>query len=172
MSRRAVRQLEAVSAAYAERDVDVSCFPVLWHAYKVGQLLATDLDRVSRRHGLSMADVHLLGAVRGERSTQLRATDLAQRLYVSNAALSARLAKLERKGLLVRIPSATDRRAFEVRLTAEGVAAIDAAIEEVGKSSAFVRCYAALAVEDQNELVRILGELHEQLDRHVAPAGR
>jgi hypothetical protein len=70
MSHRAVKQQEAASSFYAELDVDVSYYPAIWHTYKVGQLMATDLDRVSRRHGLSMADIHLLGALRIDRSKQ------------------------------------------------------------------------------------------------------
>jgi DNA-binding MarR family transcriptional regulator len=172
MSRHDEKLLEACSALYAKREVDVSCFPALWHTYKVGQLMATDLDRICRRYGLSMADVHLLSAVRVEGSMQLRATDLAQRLDVSNAVLSTRLAKLERNGLLERIPSATDRRAFEVKLTPGGVTTIDAASEDIGRSATFSSCYRALAEEDRNALARTMGELHNQLARRVGSISR
>ncbi len=167
MSRQENKLIEACSALYAARKVDVSCFPALWHTYKVGQLMATDLDRICRRHGLSMADAHVLSAVRVEGSMQLRATDLAQRLDVSNAVLSTRLARLERKGLLRRVPCTTDRRAFEVMLTPEGVATTDALSEEIAQLSIFVHCYQALAAEDRNALARVMGEMHNQLARHV-----
>jgi len=167
-----VKQQQAASAFYAERNVDVSYYPAIWHTYKVGQMMATDLDRITRRHGLSMADIHLLGAMRIDRSKQLRATDLAQTLYVTNAVLSTRIAKLERKALLIRIPCATDRRAFELKLTPKGIAAIDAAIDDVGKSANFVRCYRHLSEEDQVALARIMGELHDQLDRGLVSTSR
>lgn len=167
MSRQDRKLLEACSALYAARKVDVSCFPALWHTYKVGQLMATDLDRICRRYGLSMADVHLLSAVRVEGSMQLRATDLARRLDVSNAVLSTRLARLERKGLLKRVPCVTDRRAFEVKLSPEGVTTIDAASEDIGKSAIFASCFRALATRDRDALSRVMGEMHDQLARHV-----
>lgn len=172
MSRQDQQLLEACSTLYAAREVDVSCFPALWHTYKVGQLMATDLDRICRRFGLSMADVHLLSAVRVEGSMQLRATDLAQRLDVSNAVLSTRLARLERKGLLSRIPCSADRRAFEVKLSPEGVATIDTVSGEIGKSATFARCYRELSAQDRTVLVRTMRELHDQLARHVVSVSR
>jgi DNA-binding MarR family transcriptional regulator len=172
MTQRAVKQQEAASSFFAELDIDVSYFPAIWHTYKVGQLMATDLDRVCRRHGLSMADVHLLGAARADRSRQLRATDLAQILYVSNAVLSSRIARLRRDGFLARRPCTTDRRAFELILTPKGVTTIDRAIDDVRKSASFVRFYRLLPLQDQIALARIMGELHNQLDREFISASR
>jgi len=172
MSRRPVQQQEAASAFYAGLDAEVGHHAAMWHTYKVGQLMATDHDRICRRYGLSMSDLHLLGAARMEAATQRRATDLAKMLYVSHAVLSTRVAKLERKGLLTRIPSATDRRAYELKLTPAGLKVIDAAIEEVSKSSHFVRCYRRLSAQDQSALGRIMGELHNLLDREVMPLSR
>jgi len=80
--------------------------------------LGIDLDRVCRLYGLSIADVNVIGALRDGK--QLRATDLARRLHVSNAVLSPRVAKLEKRSFLVRIPSDADRRAFELKLTPKG----------------------------------------------------
>ena len=167
-----VEQQEAASAFYAELDVDVSYYPAIWHTFKVGHLLATDLDRICQHHKLSIADVHLLGAMRIDRPRQLRATDLAQTLHVSNAVLSTRIAKLERKGLLMRIPSTSDRRAFDLKLTTKGVATTDAAIAEIGRHASFVRCFRRLSEQDRSALARIMGELHNQLDRDFVSTRR
>jgi len=172
MPRRPVQHQEAASAFYAGLATDVSHFPASWHTYKVGQLIALDHDRIYRRHGLSMADVHLLGAMRMEGSGRRRATDLARMLYVSHAVLSTRVAKLARKGLLKRVPSVTDRRSHELMLTAAGMGLIDAASEDMRNSSNFVRCYRRLSPQDQEALGRIMGELHNLLDREVASSTR
>lgn len=165
MTERPVERHKAASAFYKRLGWDVSYHGAIWHSYKVGHLLMADLDRICQRRGLSMADVHLLGLVRLGEARSRRATDMALRLHVSNAVLSTRVAKLERKGLLLRIPCPDDRRALMLELTPEGVAALDWAIEAVDRHSTFVKRYRALSEEDRAALTRIMGELHDQLDR-------
>ena len=152
--------------------MDVSYFPAVWHTYKVGHLLMADLDRVCMRHGLSMADVHLMGAIRLDPNGQLRATDLARTLHVSNAVLSTRIAKLERRGLIARAGNPDDRRAYRLGLTREGIGALDQAIAEVGEHAHFVQTYARLSEQDRADLARIMGELHNDLDREFMPVVR
>lgn len=66
MSKRPVEQQQAASAFYADLDVDVSDYPAICNAYKVGHLMSIDLERICRRHDVSMADVYLMGAIRAE----------------------------------------------------------------------------------------------------------
>jgi DNA-binding MarR family transcriptional regulator len=172
MPRRPAEELKAANVFYAKLGLDVSYFAAQWHTFNVGHLLATDLDRITRRHGLSVADLHLFGALRIERSKPLRATDLAITLQVSNAVLSARIAKLERQGLLIRARSAADRRAFELRLTPEGARKSVAVVAEMGRKAHFVRHYKRLSKDDRAALARIMGELHDLLDRDFVPVPR
>lgn len=174
MPRRPIEELEAGQAFYAQLDpeLDIGHFAAMWHTFTVGHLLTTDLDRVARRHGLSIADLHLLGTVRIERPERLRATDLAHTLHVSHAVLSARISKLEGMGLLVRSPSAKDRRAVQLTLTPEGAARTDAAIADISHSANFVRRYRAMSSEDRAALARIMGELHNLLDRDFVAGTR
>ena len=172
MSQRPVEKQEAVSAFYAERVVDTSYYSALWHTFNVGHLMATDLERICRAHGLSFADVHLLAAVRVEGLGQQRATDLAALLNVSNAVLSTRIGKLEKKGFLQRIPSANDRRAVALKLTAAGEAIGDTINSEITERANFVRCFRRLSAEDQQALARIMGELHNELDREFISTRR
>ncbi len=172
MSKRPVEQRETAIAFYAERDVDVSCQPAMWHIDKVSHLINIDLERICRSHGMSLADMHLLAAVRVERPTPMHASELAQLLNVSNAVLSTRLAKLEQKGWLQRTPSPVDRRATELRMTALGTTVIDITVEDVGQRANFARYYHQLSDEDKSHLVRIMGELHNQLDRDFLSASR
>src|ERR1700761_6156169 len=105
---------------YAALGLDVSYFAALWHTFNVWHILAIDLDRICREHGLSIADFNLLGALRIERPQHLRPTDLATTLQVTQAALSTRISRLERDGLLVRSQATDDRRATMLHLTREG----------------------------------------------------
>ncbi len=165
MSQRAVEEVEYATNFYASIDLDVSHFSALWHTYTVGHLLFTDLDRIAREHDISVADLHLLGALRIDRPRLLRATDLAATLQVSNAVLSGRIARLGQEGLLIREPSASDRRAFELRLTAEGAKKVEDVMSAIEQRSGFVRHYHSLPQEDQATIGRIMGDLHSKMDR-------
>lgn len=172
MPKRPVEKQEAVSAFYAERAVDVSYYPALWHTFNVGHLMATDLERICQKHGLSFADLHLLSAIRVDGLNKQRATDLAQLLNVSNAVLSTRIRKLEQKNLLTRTPAADDRRAVALKLTSVGESVCDATGADIAERANFVRCFRRLSEEDQNALARIMGELHNELDREFISTSR
>jgi len=172
MSQRPVDELEAAVTFWAEIALDVSYFGAQWHIFNVGHMLVTDLDRITRRHGISIADLHLLGALRMDRPQHPRATDLSLTLHVSNAVLSPRIAKLERKGLLIREPRGNDKRAAGLVLTPEGAAKAVAIVDELGRDSSFVRYYKQLPDEDRIALTRIMGELHNMLDRDFVAVSR
>ncbi|MYM62256.1 MarR family winged helix-turn-helix transcriptional regulator [Pseudomaricurvus sp. HS19] len=169
MPRKPVDQQQAATAYYAEHNFDVSYFPAIWHTFKVGHLLTTDLERICRQHDISIADFHLLGVLQSEGATEQRATDLAQRLNVSNAVLSTRIRKLTERGFLQRLPSRSDRRAFVLELTHAGSDIVNAVDRGINTQAAFVRCFRNLSEEDQQALGRIMGELHNELDRYFKP---
>lgn len=52
-------------------------------------------------------------------------TDLHEGLMLSSGAMTSRLDRLERKGLIEHVPSPNDRRSTLVRLTPAGLALID-----------------------------------------------
>lgn len=174
MPRSPVEELEAGREFYSRLlpDLDVEYFAALWHIFTIGHLVAADLDRIARRLGFSIADLHLLGSLRIERPHPLRATDLALTLHVSNAVLSTRIERLSQKGLVVRTPSTSDRRAFDLKLTPEGAGTVDRAIVEIARDAKFVRHFRKLPEADRVALGRILGDLHERLDREFVAAVR
>jgi DNA-binding MarR family transcriptional regulator len=169
---RPVEKREIAIAFYAGRDVDVSCQPAMWHINKVSHLINIDLERICRDHGMSLADMHLLAAVRVERAEPMTATELAQLLNVSNAVLSTRLTRLEEKGWLQRTPNPDDRRIIRLQMTTAGISVIDATVEDVGRRANFARHYHRLSEADKEHLVRIMGELHNQLDRDFISVNR
>jgi len=165
------RPTDAVSKAmtfYAALGLGVRYFPALWHTFNVGHMLAIDLDRICRHHGLSIADFNVLGALGIDRPQRLRPTDLAATLQVSQAALSARISRLERGGLLVRSPATGDRRASTLQLTPAGAHLVKAGHSSIERESQFVRRFNRLSEEDRVALARIMGELHNQLDRELS----
>jgi DNA-binding MarR family transcriptional regulator len=172
MTRRRIDDLSNAMTFYAALGLDVRYFAALWHTFNVGHILATDLDRICRHHGLSIADFNLLGALRIDRPQRLRPTDLAATLHVSQAALSARISRLERDGLLVRSPAVGDRRASTLQLTPEGARIAEVVFSSIERDSKFVHQFNGLSEEDQLALARIMGKLHTQLDREVARSTR
>ena len=135
-------------------------------------MLEADLNRIGALHGLSIADFHLLGALMIDGPEPLRATDLALTLNVSNAALSSRIGKLARKGLLIRSASASDRRAALLQLTEQGAAKVQAIGLALEQGGSFVRHFRQLDEAKQAALGEIMGELHDAMDRDFLPVTR
>jgi DNA-binding MarR family transcriptional regulator len=169
---RPVEEVAVARAFYAGLGKDVCYFSALWHTLNVGHMLTTDLDRICRGYDLSVADFVLMGALRIDRPNQLRATDLAVTLQVSNGALTARIGKLADRGMLVKSPAHGDRRAFTLELTPAGATKVDAIHSAVEQESHFVREVNRLPKTDRAALERIMGELHGRLDRYFAHTHR
>jgi DNA-binding MarR family transcriptional regulator len=55
-------------------------------------------------------------------SSGIRMTDLAQKVVLTKSGLTARVDRLERQGLLQRVPDPNDRRATRITLTDRGTA--------------------------------------------------
>jgi DNA-binding MarR family transcriptional regulator len=168
MAKPPTKARDQAKLAYKELGIDVSYVPALWHLSRVNHLVGIELDRVCRAHGLSSADINVLGAVWNAAEESLRATDLAEMLRISNAVLSPRLARLESKGLLAKNPCETDRRATEISLTPLGTRTIESAFRDIGTHTKFVQHFFELPAEDQKALVRIMWTLHQQLLRSVS----
>lgn len=148
--------------------LNVEHFGPVWHFFTVGHLVANDLDGIARKLGYSFADLDFLGTLAVDERTAVRATDLAATLYVSNAVISNRIARLEKNGLIERQRSSGDKRSFSLALTERGRTLVEQAIVEIAERSKFVRFVRQLSDEDQEALTRILGDLHQRFDRDYA----
>lgn len=166
MPRKPIEQLKAGRAHYARRlpHLDDAHFGALWHLFTVGHLVTTDLDGIARRHDCSFADLDMLGTLGIDQERDMRATDLASTLYLSNAVISTRVARLERRRLIERHRS-RDKRAYALRLTDAGRALVEAVIVEIAREAKIARFFRELPREDQSTLMRILGALHQRFDR-------
>ena len=170
--RQPVEAVKASQLFYADLGLEAGYFSALWHTFSVGHMLNIDLDRICRRFDLSVADFNLMGALRIDRPLPLRPTDLALKVQVSNAALTARIAKLIEKGMLIKSPADGDRRASTLMLTPEGVALADTIHMAIEQESHFVHEVNRLPEEDRAALERIMGKLHSRLDRHLVHVPR
>jgi DNA-binding MarR family transcriptional regulator len=75
------------------------------------------LERRAGEHDLSMIQARLLGVLRDRKPTM---NELARLLGLDKSSITGLVDRAERRGLVVRHPSATDRRAVLVSLTDAG----------------------------------------------------
>jgi MarR family transcriptional regulator, lower aerobic nicotinate degradation pathway regulator len=88
-------------------------------------VLQSTLERLAGERGFSLIQTRLLGVLRDRQPT---AGELARLLDLDKSSVSGLLDRAERRGLVRRTPSQTDRRSVRVSLTDEG----RALISEVG----------------------------------------
>jgi DNA-binding MarR family transcriptional regulator len=115
--------VDRIVEAWARSDPSVDASPL----EVVGRLLlcAAHLERAIvaalERFGLSFGDFDVLNTLRrldDERGTN--PSDLARSSLITSGAMTARLDRLERAGLIRRAPDPNDRRAVRVHMTDEG----------------------------------------------------
>src|SRR5580658_3391080 len=75
------------------------------------------LERRAREQDLSVIQIRLLGVLRDRRPTM---NELARLLGLDKSSVTGLVDRAERRGLVVRVPSTTDRRAVLVGLTDHG----------------------------------------------------
>ena len=82
------------------------------------------LERRAAEHDLSIIQTRLLGVLRDRTPTM---NELARFLGLDKSSVTGLVDRAERRGLVARVPSATDRRAVLVSLTDEGRAFVSQA---------------------------------------------
>jgi DNA-binding MarR family transcriptional regulator len=75
------------------------------------------LERRAAEHDLSIIQMRLLGVLRDRKPTM---NELAQLLALDKSSITGLVDRAERRGLVTRVPSPTDRRSIQVRLTDHG----------------------------------------------------
>src|SRR5580693_8395450 len=82
------------------------------------------LERRAAEHDLSIAATRLLGVLRDREPTM---NELARLLDLDKSSVTGLVDRAERRGLVIRVPSTTDRRAVLVSLTDDGRALVSQA---------------------------------------------
>lgn len=83
--------------------------------FRLTRTIAESCRRVDRTGTLTPAEWRALGAI--EREPGIGASALAERLAVSRSAAAQLIGRLQRKGLVERLASPSDRRSVSLRLT-------------------------------------------------------
>ncbi|MFF1567886.1 MarR family winged helix-turn-helix transcriptional regulator [Streptomyces sp. NPDC058293] len=112
-------------------DVDVTPQGVIGRLHRLGALLTEQLCLVYRRYGLSEGEFDVLAALRRAGEPFERAPgELAAHTMVTTGAMTKRIDRLERDGLVTRRRAAGDGRGRVVVLTPAGRDLIDDAFSE------------------------------------------
>jgi len=121
------------------------------------------LERRAAEHGLSIIQARLLGVLRDRKPTM---NELARLLGLDKSSVTGLVDRAERRGLVIRVPSTTDRRAVLVSLTDDGRALVSqaAACFETDVMTMLGR----LPARDREALSRLVSRL---LAAHAAEQG-
>lgn len=104
-------------------ELDTSAMAVTGRVLRLASLIRRGLDELLAGYDLNRAEFELLCALR--RSGVLNPGQISREMLASGAAITKRLDRLARLGLVFRTASERDRRVIQVRLTDHGVALID-----------------------------------------------
>jgi DNA-binding MarR family transcriptional regulator len=155
-------RIRAVDIARAwEREVPgipVRSIPVITTLWRTGKVFSDDRQRTLRRLGLDAATLDLLSTLRRAGSPyRLTTRELAARTLVSAGAISQRVARAEKDGLVLRKPSVEGRRAVTVELTEAGHDLLIPAVRQLLEHEESL--VAPLSDAEQAQLVLLLEKL-------------
>lgn len=131
---------------------------VITRIWRIGKLLADERRRTLARLGIDAATLDLLSTLRRAGPPyRLTAGRIAELSVVSAGAISQRVARAEREGLVRRQKEQTDGRLSYVTLTAEGHALIERTVDGLlGHEQALLSGLTAGQGEDLSALLRVL----------------
>lgn len=121
------------------------------------------LERLASEHDVSIVQTRLLGVLRDRRPTM---NQLAKLLGLDKSSVTGLVDRAERRGLVARVPSTTDRRAVLVNLTESGRSLASAV--STGFEAEISTILDRVPPRDQQALTRIVSRL---LVAHAADQG-
>jgi DNA-binding MarR family transcriptional regulator len=161
-----VDRLDEIGEAWLRErpDVDVEALVTLGRLFCSAQLADAALAEGLAGHELQPGWFDLLAALRraGE-PYDLNPTRLMRATMLSSGGMTKRLDRLVEAGLVERRPDPDDRRGTRVRLTRQGLAAVDSAVTAHAANEE--RLLSALTARERRDLDRLLRKLLGSLER-------
>jgi DNA-binding MarR family transcriptional regulator len=150
---------EIAAAWQRERPgVPVESIEIVTPLFRLAKLLADDRRRVLQACQVDPATLDLLSVLRrAGQPYQLSTREIARRALVTAGAISQRVARAEREGLVERSAAGGGSRAVIVALTAAGHALVERTVDQVlGREAQLVR---VLTPADRADLATLLDRL-------------
>lgn len=112
-------------------DLDVSAMGVIGRISRLARVIDLELARTFSKHGLDRPSFDVLATLRRSGPPhRLTPAELTRSSMVTSGAITQRLDRLEKRGLIRRTPSNIDGRGVYVSLTDEGLELIDHALPD------------------------------------------
>jgi len=153
-------------------DLDVSPMGIIGRLHRLAGRLDTELRTVFASAGLGDGDFDVLACLRRtEPPHELTPGELVASTMVTSGAITKRIDRLERAGLVTRTVSDADARSRRIALTDKGFRLVDDLIEKHVANEH--RLVAGLSERDRSELARLLeawGRALDELDLAARPS--
>lgn len=139
-------------------DLDVSPMGVFGRLSRAARVLDRSLAQTFGRYGLNGGEFDVLAALRrsGE-PYSLTPTELYRSMMLSSAAMTNRIDRLEKRGLVDRGPDPDDRRGVKISLTTKGFELVEEAVTAHVEGEQ--RLLDALSHEERQHLAELLSRL-------------
>ncbi len=142
--------------------VPTGSIEIITPVWRIAKVLADDRRRTLASLGIDPSTLDLLGVIRRAGPPyQLTTREITRRTLVTPGAVSQRVARAERAGLVARAPSSASRRAVCVRLTDAGHALIQATVRQLLEHEADL--VGALTDAERAALTGLLARLEQAL---------
>ena len=125
------------------------------------------MEETLAEHGLTHGEWSVLGHLRRAEGERRTPGQLARQGDLSTGAMTNRIDRLERAGLVTRVPDPADRRSVQVELTAAGHAAWERSVGVQARKEELV--VAALSKGERKELNALLRRLVLEFERQHGP---
>ncbi|MBO8192327.1 MarR family transcriptional regulator [Streptomyces oryzae] len=144
----------------------VSSIGIVTPLWRLAKLFGDDRRRVLAHAGVDTATLDLLSVLRraGE-PYALTTRELAERTMITAGAVSQRVARAEREGLVTRRPGGGRRRSVLVELTPAGHQLVESTVDQVLTREA--ELLTGLDPEQQNQLATLLRVLLQDVQRQL-----
>ena len=144
-------------------DLDASPIGLIGRLHRLGDVLNVELRRVFAQAGLGDGDFDVLVTLRRHGAPyELTPSELGASTMVTSSAVTKRIDRLERGGLVTRTVSDADARSRRIRLTEDGVALVDRLMgAHVANEQ---RLVSGLTAEERGQLADLLRRWGQSLD--------
>ncbi|MFE4023114.1 MarR family winged helix-turn-helix transcriptional regulator [Streptomyces sp. NPDC059101] len=160
--------VEEIAAAWRRErpGTPVSSIGIVTPIWRLAKLLGDDRRRVLNRAGMDPATLDLLSVLRrGGPPYTLSTRELSRRTMVTAGAISQRVARAERDGLVTRRPGEGRPRTVLVELTPSGHDLVESTVDQVlGREAELID---ALTPEQQEQLAGLLRILLQDVQHRL-----
>ena len=125
-------------------------------------LRATSIHSSKLRRSVGLSSAQLLVLQTAKEQQRPTASEIAKSVSLSQATITTILTELEKRGLLLRERSETDRRRVHVSLTEQGQEVIQAAPKPL--QDRFAARFSALASWEQHQILAVLEHVAVMMD--------